>query len=441
VLLAASLAALLLVSSSLLRAPRNPLHGSEPVSLQSDGLETPAANSTEAAELARLEECFLRARGHHIQAENGTHSACPSWQDTLPGAWQVAGVEANRGAALFGTGWVQQEIYRHQHVDDCDSARFLVHRMKPAGIGSIIHQATIALSAAMDLGRVLLFEDQTDIVYMADDHCWGHRALDTCYFLPLSNCQFADLHLDESIPVVNKEDDTQQKLRFLRELHGRSWSKKTVPQQFYPLLEDSGIPPAKRYYWWRAQAATYILRPNKNTEDSLRDLREAAFSGDHDLSEAISVHVRRGDKWRENKPVPNEAYDGAAQRMLEGASGDTCRPLRRRLFVSSDDAAAVEYFRDETEWTVEVADLGIYKPNTTMSSVEYAQELGAAKDMFGSLLNLQLALECGGFVGTLSSNWCRLIDELRSTIGCKADAPFLDVAQGDDPSTYKLFNR
>lgn len=29
--------------------------------------------------------------------------------------------------------------------------------------------------------------------------------------------------------------------------------------------------------------------------------------------------------------------------------------------------------RDETEWTVEVADLGIYKPNTTMSSVEYAQ--------------------------------------------------------------------
>lgn len=43
----------------------------------------------------------------------------------------------------------------------------------------------------MDLGRVLLFEDQGDIVYMADDHCWGHRALDTCYFLPLSNCQFA----------------------------------------------------------------------------------------------------------------------------------------------------------------------------------------------------------------------------------------------------------
>lgn len=69
----------------------------------------------------------------------------------------------------------------------------------------------------------------------------------------------ADLHLDESIPVVNKEDDTQQKLRFLRELHGRSWSKKTVPQQFYPLLEDSGIPPAKRYYWWRAQARHHAI--------------------------------------------------------------------------------------------------------------------------------------------------------------------------------------
>ena len=48
-------------------------------------------------------------------------------------------------------------------------------------------------------------------------------------------------------------------------------------------------------------------------------------------------------------------------------------------------------------------------------------------------INLDLALDCDGFVGTLSSNWNRLIDELRSTLRCKAHALYLDPTQGDPP--------
>lgn len=33
------------------------------------------------------------------------------------------------------------------------------------------------------------------------------------------------------------------------------------------------------------------------------------------------------------------------------------------------------------------------------------------------LLNLEYALKCDAFVCTLMSNWCRLIDELRATVG------------------------
>ena len=43
----------------------------------------------------------------------------------------------------------------------------------------------------------------------------------------------------------------------------------------------------------------------------------------------------------------------------------------------------------------------------------YAKERGPAAEYLDSLLNLELALECGAWVGTLTSNWCRLIDELR----------------------------
>lgn len=39
----------------------------------------------------------------------------------------------------------------------------------------------------------------------------------------------------------------------------------------------------------------------------------------------------------------------------------------------------------------------------------------------------QLAIECDAWVGTLASNWCILIDELRATVALKAAHPLVDV--------------
>ena len=33
------------------------------------------------------------------------------------------------------------------------------------------------------------------------------------------------------------------------------------------------------------------------------------------------------------------------------------------------------------------------------------------------LLNLEFAIKCDAYIGTLASNWCRLVDELRATVG------------------------
>ena len=33
------------------------------------------------------------------------------------------------------------------------------------------------------------------------------------------------------------------------------------------------------------------------------------------------------------------------------------------------------------------------------------------------LLNLEYSLKCDAFIGTLESNWCRLVDEMRCTVG------------------------
>jgi len=51
------------------------------------------------------------------------------------------------------------------------------------------------------------------------------------------------------------------------------------------------------------------------------------------------------------------------------------------------------------------------------------------KRMLLDLLALHLAIHCDGFVGTLHSNWNRLIMELSSTVGYCAGCPYLEVDQ------------
>jgi hypothetical protein len=52
------------------------------------------------------------------------------------------------------------------------------------------------------------------------------------------------------------------------------------------------------------------------------------------------IHVRHGDKAVEAAPTPDEAYWEAAQRAVAADRG-----LRRRIFLSTEDPATVEYFK------------------------------------------------------------------------------------------------
>jgi hypothetical protein len=44
------------------------------------------------------------------------------------------------------------------------------------------------------------------------------------------------------------------------------------------------------------------------------------------------------------------------------------------------------------------------------------------------LLNLQLAVQCESWVSTLASNFARVIDEMRVTVGAKANRAFADLS-------------
>ena len=50
--------------------------------------------------------------------------------------------------------------------------------------------------------------------------------------------------------------------------------------------------------------------------------------------------------------------------------------------------------------------------------------------LLNAFANLELSLEADAWVQTLSSNWCRMVDELRMTVGGKAHAVFVTLNRG-----------
>ena len=60
---------------------------------------------------------------------------------------------------------------------------------------------------------------------------------------------------------------------------------------------------------------------------------------------------------------------------------------------------------------------------------KFASQIRWTKEFLTSLLSLQLALECDGWVSMIMSNWNRLI-------WCKYDHPYLDVCQGTNITDY-----
>jgi hypothetical protein len=51
-------------------------------------------------------------------------------------------------------------------------------------------------------------------------------------------------------------------------------------------------------------------------------------------------------------------------------------------------------------------------------------------EYFSMLLNLDYILRCDAYVCTTTSNFCRVIEELRATVASKANKHYLDVSQG-----------
>ena len=277
-----------------------------------------------------------------------------------------------------------------------------------------------------------------------------------------------------------------------------------VPLGFSRLLKCSPVAKTAYYYWWRAQAVTFLVRPNRRTLSALAAMRAqhlrvpggdggGGVNGDGDGDGAaggvggvvagavlprgtINLHIRRGDKSDEATPTGVGVYTRAARRLLHahsklhnntseqcgdggsgtaagsGAdSGATCgggaADRAGHVFVSTEDPAVLALVVSSNHGDALAfggagaggargghAGAGIKlrvvhtdQSRVNLGNADMVQHMGGTRIMLDSLLGLSLALQCDAWVVTMSSNWCRLIDELRATVARKAHGTMVDV--------------
>jgi hypothetical protein len=84
--------------------------------------------------------------------------------------------------------------------------------------------------------------------------------------------------------------------------------------------------------------------------------------------------------------------------------------LKRRLLVTTENLHTVTWFANvsrHSDWAVRFTDGIVHTPALDQLEDDVNGRSAISPDVLHMLMNLDLALEADGFVGTFTSNWCR----------------------------------
>lgn len=160
------------------------------------------------------------------------------------------------------------------------------------------------------------------------------------------------------------------------------------------------------------------MRPNARLLAETLARRERFFAQQRVLPGTVSVHVRHGDKGKENALVPDEAHFVAARHLISEAGGI----LSNRIFVSTEDPATIQYFTGPALANFSVQYTTVTRDNH--GGLAPMQVPDAVEEFRNAFMNLDIALEGDAMVCFVASCWCELMHRLKVTSMCKAPAPF-----------------
>lgn len=235
---------------------------------------------------------------------------------------------------------------------------------------------------------------------------------------------------------------------------GGAWNRPSyIPHAVRTIIDCSPVDAAARHYFWSAVTATYIARPNYRTLNLLASHSSLSVQ---DYNECIAMFVRHGDKGIEMKLLDFSSYRETAEMMwatgltpssrrnflLDSSSPNTSNGYQGRgrengtLFITTEDPEVLKEAQEwgkDNNWNIAFTNLFDRAAQTAYKTWEEIHRKGYKPvhddlEYVSMLLNLQYALKCETWVCTLASNSCRVIDELRATVGGKANRKFADLS-------------
>ena len=387
------------------------------------------------------------------------------------------GSKFHQNHTVYGMKYALEHIFKHQHPHNCKTKKFLINGIHRGGFGSEIHILTAVLGLAIEWDRVFVSSVISGNQWQYDNDFCNHISKKKsweCYYRAFSSCDITDAlgHnyrqiLDLSTMGISQQPkdivvlkgypegfttNHQVRVEFYESIkNARAIIIKTpgwlpngvVPHQFQPLLDCSPVKPPFHYYWWRAIGTMYIMRPNEATLEWIREHQIAELEK-QEHSNYISLFVRRGDKASEMRIAPLEEYIDAV-RLIQSkyshfTSISTTKPEQSNvIFINSEDDRPI---KDLREWNKKKQQnkYSIY----TIENLYNRSDLSSAKSVeekrneriavhhpleyISMIMSINYLVKGNAYVCTLGSNFCRLVDELRATVGGKADHPYVDLS-------------
>ena len=345
------------------------------------------------------------------------------------------GQEPKEKHILFGTFYIQHEIWKHQFPATCEDKKFLLMPFDRSGYGSIIHTYTQVLQLGLDHDRIVVItpDDGADFV----DRSFCTTKSMACYFDQLTNCTVSDDIIYEARHVnINSirndmgHTNTNTRIKAFRDAKYLyvdfrvgllTNTRDNVPRLIRSFLRDQSFTKSMALAYWRTQGATFLNRFNKRTLEWITKFNKnvcPSCQNEYD----ISLYIRHGDKYKEMKLVENQVYYNATKILVDVLGYDTKK--KRTIYVNGDEEQSIRIFSSFPSKIVSMSN--IQRNKKTFQDVRRAKNIAIIT--LADLYNQVRADHC---VGTYGSNWNRLIYELKMTVGMKSDGYILEVGQDE----------
>ena len=305
--------------------------------------------------------------------------------------------DSKKAQDFFNSLLYPQECVRHAEIK----------AYHPGGFGASMHFARGSFLRAIAGGATVSYERGSG----SQSFLWGPPdcvdGSPACWFEQISNCS--------------------------RELIGGA-SEIEVP---YPPLPES-IPwskveweaPPKSWSFERAHAMRYLMRPKQEVRDFVEDAAQALFQGPALPRPLAAIFLRGGDKVQESPVFTVDDHFSLLEPLAELLN------IKHVYFNSDEEEPLREAFRKfgsrftlhipHPDFTPTIPTFFSFRNFTAIGATSRARERDVTDQVKATLADVFIQAHADVYVGALSSNHARLVDELRLSAG-KDAFPFLDV--------------